>query len=88
MRQERQGDGTQLHNAPQVRGRAQLKVALGPSLQQQQHDVKEEEEGVSTHATEGEAAGVLAVRSHGAHAGGACGGARDAELYVTGHDAG
>ena len=84
MRGEGQRRGAQLHDAHGVSGRAQLEVAFRPPLQQQQHEVEEQEESVGAYAAEGEAAGKLAVCSHSAQASGADGGARDTELDVAG----
>ena len=79
-------DGAQLHDAHGVGSSAQLKVALGPSLQQQQHNVKQQQARVGTNAAEREAAGELAVRAYCAHAGGANSSTRHAELDVAGQN--
>ena len=84
MRGEGQARGAELHDAQGVSGRPQLEVAFRPPLQQQQDEVEEQEKSVGAYATEGEAAGKLAVCSHRAHAGGPYGGARDTDLDVSG----
>ncbi len=82
VRRDRHGDAAQLHQAHGVRGCTQLEVALGPPLQQQQHEIKQQQARVGAYAAEGEAARELAVRPHGTHAGGTDRGARDTELDV------
>ena len=84
MCRERNGYCAQLHDAEGVGGRAQLEIALRPALQQQQHDVEEQQARVGTYAAEGEAAGELAVSADAADARGADGGARHTELDVAG----
>ena len=82
VRRDRQGDAAQLHQAHGVRGGTQLEVAFGPPLQQQQHEIKQQQARVGTDAAEGKAASELAVRPHGAHAGGTDRGARNTERDV------
>ena len=83
MSDKRHRDSAQLHDAKDVRGRAQLEVALGPALEQQQHNVKQEEAGVGAHAAEGKTASELAVGANSADAASTCSCTRDADLDVT-----
>ena len=63
-------------------GSAQLEVALGPPLEQEEHDVKEQHARVGADAAERKTASKLAVCAHGTHADGADSCAHDAELDV------